>query len=554
MLVPSCYGREVSKVDFNTASLGLCLFGSLLACSSDGGANQETEGATTEGTTGESSGPATTEPSGGSDGTTTDGAEDTVTGTDADTEDDAGGDTDSPDVACPDIVVSDYYPDVTAGACTSEAGLAIASTMLNLEGITIDNDGEAMTPCMRIECDDDYAYVVSNNIAHYDFVVLTPNPLTESPGVYRIPLEPSAPAGTDATDVGTFTGCEDTYLSYVAGDGPGDEPGGYCGDGYIAATEGTYAQMPCLSEFAVLSNGVVANGPNEGDVGVWGDPGLEPVNELAPPPGASLDYCGAHTGMSMHYHSVNEACFEANDANEPTFSYAEVGTRWDALGFITDECTEPSGIVGWSFDGYPIKGPCICVDRADDGSCSSVKRARTSWVYRGLSDHRPEDAEVDESLRVEGLACTDTEECCADTPDGEFCDFGCNNVVVDGENAGSDVQQICTNVRYAWCTRGYEEGLADEDVSGEEFVYLDRCNGYDSPDGFAYHAISLFPYIQSCYRGEPAEQSAGGGGGGGGDGGGGEATPCEDGQRSGCCGDDVCDGPETVDNCAEDCE
>ncbi len=36
-------------------------------------------------------------------------------------------------------------------------------------------------------------------------------------------------------------------------------------------------------------------------------------------------------------------------------------------------------------------------------------------------------------------------------------------------------------------------------------------------------------------------------------GGGPAAADCEPGQTSGCCGDGVCDGPETVDNCAADC-
>ena len=46
--------------------------------------------------------------------------------------------------------------------------------------------------------------------------------------------------------------------------------------------------------------------------------------------------------------------------------------------------------------------------------------------------------------------------------------------------------------------------LMRDDVSGENFVYLDECNGYDGPDGYAYHATMTFPFFQSCYRDAPS--------------------------------------------------
>lgn len=37
---------------------------------------------------------------------------------------------------------------------------------------------------------------------------------------------------------------------------------------------------------------------------------------------------------------------------------------------------------------------------------------------------------------------------------------------------------------------------------------LHGCNGYDGPDGFAYHAVGTFAYVQPCFRGESAEQAS----------------------------------------------
>jgi hypothetical protein len=92
--------------------------------------------------------------------------------------------------------------------------------------------------------------------------------------------------------------------------------------------------------------------------------------------------------------------------------------------------------------------------------------------------------------------------------------------------------------------------------SGDATV-LDECNGHTGPLGdYHYHATSGFPYILGCYRGTPSADSgaeANTDDGGGGDGGG-EPPDCADVEAGmPCCGDDTCDGPETVDNCAEDC-
>jgi hypothetical protein len=80
--------------------------------------------------------------------------------------------------------------------------------------------------------------------------------------------------------------------------------------------------------------------------------------------GAALDLCGAHSGGSMHHHGVNEACFgqRADDGTlrrAPTRPPRRPGT---SSTMLQGECTAPSPIVGWSPDGHPIKGPCVCTD------------------------------------------------------------------------------------------------------------------------------------------------------------------------------------------------
>lgn len=97
---------------------------------------------------------------------------------------------------------------------------------------------------------------------------------------------------------------------------------------------------------------------------------------------------------------------------------------------------------------------------------------------------------------------------------------------------------------YAWDNHEYQASDAP--------TQLDQCNGRIGPDGtYRYHATSTFPYILGCYAGTPGDQGGDGGDDGGGDDGG--APPmCEDGQMM-CCGDDLCDGPETAANCPDDC-
>lgn len=99
---------------------------------------------------------------------------------------------------------------------------------------------------------------------------------------------------------------------------------------------------------------------------------------------------------------------------------------------------------------------------------------------------------------------------------------------------------------YAWDAHTYTVQAGDE--------FLDQCNGHTGPDGsYHYHATESFPYILGCYSGTPsADAGAGDPGGGGGNPG--DPPSCDEvPQGNPCCGDGICDGPETADNCAADC-
>ena len=83
----------------------------------------------------------------------------------------------------------------------------------------------------------------------------------------------------------------------------------------------------------------------------------------------------------------------------------------------------------------------------------------------------------------------------------------------------------------------YEEGYGD----------LDECNGRtgvtpEFPDGIYYYMVTdEFPFFTRCLKGDF-------------DTGGGGVPDCEDVPLGNpCCGDGICGGPETEDNCPEDC-
>jgi hypothetical protein len=90
---------------------------------------------------------------------------------------------------------------------------------------------------------------------------------------------------------------------------------------------------------------------------------------------------------------------------------------------------------------------------------------------------------------------------------------------------------------------------------GEEPSDLDECRGHtDAARGYHYHvAYAGENLFVGCFHGDIVASAAGGAGPGGGGGGQPPVADCAPGQTSMCCGDGVCDGPETADSCAADC-
>lgn len=159
------------------------------------------------------------------------------------------------------------------------------------------------------------------------------------------------------------------------------------------------------------------------------------------------------------------------------------------------EDSKPSPIVGYALDGFPIYGPYECADDA----CATTVEVLSSWDKTG------------------------------------------------------------DPMTYAWDNHSCTKATCDAPAG----VYLDRCNGHVGPKGdYHYHATLAkneptytgFPYILGCYRGRPS--SAAGtttAAAGPTTGTGMSAPPCTMPNQTMCCGDGLCDGPETQANCAADC-
>ena len=110
----------------------------------------------------------------------------------------------------------------------------------------------------------------------------------------------------------------------------------------------TMTDIPLLGVAAFTVNGLPIYGPNEGP---FPDPFGDPIyNDI-------LDWCLGHTAQSgdYHYHALAEECFFA------------VGQD------------EPSPILGFALDGFPIYGPRGCVD----ADCTEVVEFQSSWEMVG---------------------------------------------------------------------------------------------------------------------------------------------------------------------------
>lgn len=107
--------------------------------------------------------------------------------------------------------------------------------------------------------------------------------------------------------------------------------------------------IPLLGPIAIAVNGLPIYGPNEGE---HPDPYGDPVhNDI-------LDWCLGHTARrgDYHYHALIVDCLTAGH-----------------------DATEPSPVIAWSFDGFPIYGPRECVDTG----CSEIVELHSGWQRTG---------------------------------------------------------------------------------------------------------------------------------------------------------------------------
>jgi len=160
-------------------------------------------------------------------------------------------------------------------------------------------------------------------------------------------------------------------------------------------------------------------------------------------------------------------------------------------------------LVGWASDGFPVYARYGYADANDSGS--EVISLQPSWRLKT----EPDEGRPDTLTALEG-----------------------------GPGQGTIYPNIPIQLGVFTQDFEYVEGHGD----------LDECNGRigvtpEFPEGIYYYIVTDdFPYFSRCLKGD----FAGGGGGG--------VPNCEDVPPGNpCCGDGVCGGPETEDNCPSDC-
>jgi len=416
--------------------------------------------------------------------------------------------------------VTTLYPSATQlGSCDGVAAAqTIINSLMNVTGISIKLlGGTTKESCLEYRCDSTYVYVATNNLGHYQYSTNNPRPSAETKLLYRIPMQRTAIGVPSASqNAAALTGCTtayDQYLSFPDTSTMG-EPSGYCAAGaaqtkYLyddLAVGGRtyYRKVNCLTPNGFVDSGVEILGSTESSNGKFGDPAVyypdtaaqsyEGVSSGVP----SLDLCGGHG----HHHASNDRCFELAADRTALYTYSQATSTFNLQDWLDSTCTEVSGVIGYMFDGSPIKGPCVCMARDGNGNCTSIKRARSSYAYAGLGVWG-NDAGESAALGVEGQTCTAD----ADCNDSHFqCAWG---LFADNSAAGGTIAvKRCQLVEYSWCTHAYADRTAT-DVSSASFVYLDRCNGITDADGYAYHATGSFPYVPSCLRYEPSDSITG---------------------------------------------
>jgi hypothetical protein len=187
-----------------------------------------------------------------------------------------------------------------------------AETILDLTGAP--GPGvDGLMPELSATCDGDELVVTTNSIPFYSFIQMTPNALVENNQTYRFPLNPQL------------------------ADAPSD--------------------IPLLGYAGVSVAGLPWFGPNEAGqpaAQAWGDPIYNGIT----------DPCLGHTANEYHQHALAQKCLDADNITAEPWTAAD------------PDPTQPSPVIGWAADGFPIYGPYGCLDKA----CTEVVEFQSGWV------------------------------------------------------------------------------------------------------------------------------------------------------------------------------
>ena len=184
---------------------------------------------------------------------------------------------------------------------------------------------------------------------------------------------------------------------------------------------------------------------------------------------------------------------------QPSGAYHYHGMPELLIDFLENE--QGMTLVGWASDGFPVYARYGYSDPND--STSELIPLQPSWKLKDAPD--------------EGRPDTLT-------------------ALIGGPGQGTTYPNIPIPMGAFTQDFEYQEGFGD----------LDECNGRigvtpEFPNGIYYYMVTdEFPFFTRCLKGEIIN--------------GGGVPDCEDVPPGNpCCGDGICSGPETEDNCPEDC-
>ena len=298
----------------------------------------------------------------------------------------------------------------TPSATATLAAACASANFLNVAGAAGAGAGYP-APSLAVNCTSTTVTVQSNGIPTYQYVPLTPNGLQAKNYTFTFPRNPAVAPST--------------------------------------------ANVPLLGNLGVAVNGIPVYSVNEGP---------QPPSDAygSPIAAAILDECGSHSAPqgTFHYHQLLVKCLlqSAVSSSQP----------WNNAD---PSPTQPSPIVAYAFDGFPIYGPYECTD----AGCTSVQEMRSGWDTVGY--------------QAGTVGCTSSAACSSGY---------CTDVLINGAATTACVPKTCT-----WSNHAYSAKAAPQ--------YLDQCNGHYGPNGdYHYHTTSTFPYILGCYRGTPTNNGGSG--------------------------------------------